>query len=427
MTQLIHISEIGFPITHFVLIAIAITILTCFVSSAKAAPVQKFWQIGEPIVTYWAGPPMTDAVAKQMADGNWNLVWCRENELDTAHKYGLRALLYDPLISPTNLDQPDEKAKLDALIQRVKNHPALYSYYIIDEPSASAFPELRRLTAYLSESDPSHNSYINLFPIYANNQQLGNIGEPIPAYQEHLRQFVETLKPNLISYDHYHFTSANGDGSQYFLNLAMIRQTALDAKVPFLNIVQACSWTPSMRIPTGDELRWLVYTSLAYGAQGISYYVYSHPDHNGAMALADGTPTPLYHTAKDLNREFSAIAKQLQPLQSIGVYHLGMLPPGTLPLPNKAAFKIDPPLPVMDYTPPKPVEGLLLGYFGEADSPSHVLVVNLDYKLNATRTIVGPDRLEIFDTATGKWSNVGANRVELHIQPGGGILVRVAR
>lgn len=426
MTQLRNASEIGLPITHFFSIVITIAILNYFASSVKAEPIKKLWQIGKPIVTYWAGPPMIDAVAKQMADGNWNLVWCRESELDIAHKYGLRALLYDPLLNPANLDIPDEKAKLDALIQRVKNHPALYSYYIIDEPSASAFPELRRLTEYLKECDPLHNSYINLYPIYANNQQLGNIGEPVPAYNEHLRQFVETIKPNLISYDHYHFT-ANGDGSQYFLNLAMIRQTALDAGVPFLNIVQACSWTPSMRIPTGDELRWLIYTSLAYGAQGISYYVYSHPNHEGAMATADGNPTTLYHVAKDLNREFALIASQLQPLQSLGVYNMGMLPPGTSPLPSNAAFTIDPPLTAMDYTPPQPVKGMLLGYFGRADSPSLVLVVNLDYKQSVTRTIVGRGSLEIFDTTTGKWTAIGINRAELYIKPGGGVLVRVAR
>jgi hypothetical protein len=145
------------------------------------------------------------------------------------------------------------------------------------------------------------------------------------------------------------------------------------------------------------------------------------------MATADGVPTPLYHVAKDLNREFSAIANQLQPLQSLGVYHVGMLPSGTLPLPNDAAFTLEPPLPVMDYTPPQPVKGMLLGYFGKVDSPSHVLVVNLDYKQNVTRTIIGPGRLEIFDTTAGKWSVVGTNRAELHIQPGGGVLVRIAR
>ncbi len=81
----------------------------------------------------------------------------------------------------------------------------------------------------------------------------------------------------------------------------------------------------------------------------------------------------------------------------------------------------------MEYKPPEPVEGLLFGYFGKTDSPSHVLVVNLDYRQNVTKTLVGPDQLDIFDAATGKWSAVGANRVELSIKPGGGMLVRVAR
>ena len=76
--------------TYLALFAIGMATLVCFVSSAKADSDKKIWQIGDPIVTYWAGPPMTDATAKQMADGNWNLVWCRESELDTAHKYGLR-------------------------------------------------------------------------------------------------------------------------------------------------------------------------------------------------------------------------------------------------------------------------------------------------------------------------------------------------
>jgi len=427
MTQIIYVGDTGLPVIQFIIIAMGIAFSACFVSSVSADPAQKRWQIGAPIVTYWAGPPMTDAVAKQMAEGNWNLVWCREEgDLDIAHRYGLRALLHGPLFRPGNLDKPDEKAKLDALIERVRNHPALYAYYLKDEPNAATFPELRRLAAYLRERDPSHTWYINLYPIYANNRQLGTTGEPIPAYQEHLRQFVEVLKPDLISYDHYHF-GIKGDGSQYFLNLAMIRQTALDAGVPFMNIVQACSWTPNMRIPTGDELRWLVYTSLAYGAQGISYYVYCHPKHEGAMATADGTPTPLYYAAKSLNREFAAIASQLQSLQSLGAYHVGMLPPGTSPLPDEAAFPLHPPVPAKDYTPSRPVEGFLLGYFGEADSPTHVLVVNLDYKQSTTRTIVGPGQLEVFHAATGKWSAAGANRMELSLQPAGGALVKVAK
>jgi hypothetical protein len=46
--------------------------------SADESRGQASWSIGKPIVTYWAGPPMSDSTAQQMADGGWNLVWCRE-------------------------------------------------------------------------------------------------------------------------------------------------------------------------------------------------------------------------------------------------------------------------------------------------------------------------------------------------------------
>jgi hypothetical protein len=350
--------------------------------------------------------------------------------MDVAHRYGLRCYLHDSLLSPKSLDNPEQKAKLDGLIDRARRHPALYLYFLKDEPSVSMFSELGRLAAYLHERDPMHPAYINLFPTYATNAQLGTQGDVIPAYKEHLRQFVQVIRPELISYDHYHF-AVKGDGSQYFLNLAMIRQAALEAKVPFVNIVQACSWTPSMRIPNGDELRWLVYTSLAYGAQGISYYVYCCPKHQGAMAEADGTPTPLYHAAKTLNREFAAIAAQLQTLRSLGAYHLGMLPLGAEPLDEKAGFRLSPPVPTMECKPLQPVQGFVLGFFGKPrrktvpGRPTCVLVVNLDYKQGVTKTLIGPGSLEVFDPLTGKWLPTASDRAELQLPPGGGKLVRV--
>ena len=142
MTQLIHISYAGFPIIQLALIAMGILFSICLVSSVSADPPQKRWQIGAPIVNYWAGPPMTDATAKQMVEGNWNLVWCREGELDVAHRHGLRAMLHEPLLRPENLDQPEKRAEIDALIERVRNHPALYAYFLRDEPSVAMFPEL---------------------------------------------------------------------------------------------------------------------------------------------------------------------------------------------------------------------------------------------------------------------------------------------
>lgn len=398
-------------------------------ANAAETPAPRNWQVGTPIVTYWAGPAMTDATAQQMAEGGWNLVWCGEKELDVARRHGLRAQLTDGLLSPASLDDPARRQQLDALIARVAPHPALYSYFITDEPNATNFPALGKLVAHLRERDPRHLAYINLFPTYANNEQLGNRGDVVTAYREHLRQFVDVVKPALISYDHYQFTT-HGDSGQYFLNLALIRRTAQDAGLPFLNIVQACTWSPSMRVPEGDEMRYLVYTTLAYGAQGISYYVYCHPGHKGAIANADGTPTVLYPVLSKLNREFVAIAGQLQPLRSLGVFHAGMLPPGAVPLPAGAAFAFDPPLPERTYQAPEPVKGALLGLFGPAKSasesvkPTHAVVVNLDYAAEADLSLRGPAALEIFDATTGQWLPA-ARPARLHLPRGGGVLVRV--
>jgi hypothetical protein len=395
-------------------------------SAAEAADRETTWKIGTPIVTYWAGPPMTDVVARQMAEGGWNLVWCGEKELDVAQRHGLRAQLQDPLLAPASLDDPGPRQKLDALIDRVRNHPALYSYFVVDEPSAAAFPALGKLVAYLRERDPAHMAYINLFPTYATNEQLGTQGDAIAAYKEYLRQYITVVKPALVSYDHYQF-AAGGDNPDYFLNLMLIRRAALDARVPLLNIVQAATWTPVMRAPSPDELRYLIYTTLAYGGQGISYYVYTAQGHTGGIALADGTPTPLYGALKTLNREFIAIAKELQPLRSLAVYHAGMSPPGAEPLPAGAPFRFDPPVAPMAFNPPERARGLLLGYFGAGEKPSHVVVVNLDYKAEATAVLAGPGRLDAFDAKAGAWTAGHGDRLELRLPPGGGKLVRIAK
>lgn len=375
---------------------------------------QTRWTIGTPIVTYWAGPEMTEEAARQLAAGNFNLVWCRAEQLDNASKFGLRALLYDERISPEALDVPEKRRQLEALIARVKSHPAMYAYYLKDEPNAVQFPALGKLVAFLRAQDPAHLAYINLFPTYATNEQLGNKGDVVTAYKEHLQQYLNIVQPDLISYDHYHF-GATGDGDQYFLNLALIREAALQAGLPFLNIVQACSWTPSMRVPHTAEVRWLVNTSLAYGAQGISYFVYVHRGFKGALATLDGQPTLLYYGLRLVNRDFVAYAEQLQSLKSIAVYHANVkpLPWGAVALPE------DPPVDAAEEHP------LLWGYFGAFPSqPTHFVIVNLAYNKPIAVTIRYKQPIEIFRPAQKSWKPLA--RLKLHLEAGGARLLRLA-
>ena len=319
-------------------------------TSRGAAPdAPTSWKIGTPIVTYWAGPAMTDATAAQMAAGGWNLVWCQESELDVAQRHGLRGMLVAARSHQARHPGQSGKAPATGCVARAgRKTPGLVLLLHHRRARCVGVSRSGKARRASRARDPAHMAYINLFPTYASNEQLGTRGDAVGAYAEHLRQFVQTVKPELISYDHYQF-AADGDLDGYFLNLAMIREAAQTAGVPFLNIVQACSWTPVRRVPKGDEMRYLLYTSLAYGAQGISYYVYCCAGHTGGIANADGTPTALYDALRSLNREFVAVADELASLKSVGAYHLGMLPAGAIPLPQEAPFRLDPPLPEMPY------------------------------------------------------------------------------
>jgi hypothetical protein len=118
-----------------------------------------------------------------------------------------------------------------------------------------------------------------------------------------------------------------------------------------------------------------------------------------------------------MNRDFVAIASELQPLTSLGVYHCGKLPQGGQALPKGSPF-----------APSPQSQEILLGYFGKSAShPTHVLAVNLNYKEAVTTTLVGPGPMQIFHTPTGKWQDVSkSGSVKLDLLPGGGALVRLS-
>ena len=396
------------------------------------------FQIGTPIVTYWAGPGshnvLDDTACAQLVAGGWNLVWTESAEmLDTAHRHGLRAL---HAIGPRDLDDPKWRAWVDQRVAEARDHPAMYAYYLQDEPTPEAFSHLARLKAYLTRRDPHHPIWVNLYPTYASNDQLGTTGDTVAAYREHLRQFMTTVDPPLLSYDHYHF-KANGDGNQYFLNLAMIRETAVAHRRPFVNVVQAVNWRGRWREPTEGERRFLTYTTLAYGGQGICHYVYNFKNvSSGFFDQKDADrPLPSYWQTSRLNRDFVAIATAVQSLTCLGAYHLGDIPMGAQALPAGSRFAIDPAPPNRTYEHAdwslrneKPIEGLLMGHFGHPDILTHVLVVNLDYRRAVTTSLVGPGPLEVFHPPTRVWQGAPGDhaRVKLELPPGGGRLVRMA-
>lgn len=272
------------------------------------------------IITFWTPPPITEDSLRQIADGGFNLVMINpvapsygRKLMDLAHSLGLMVMLTDPVISPYRLDLAGD---IQELTENFKDHPALWGYFLTDEPGANLFPDFARLNRLLLENDPQHFPYINLFPNYASPGALGTAD-----YKSHVRSFVEVVGPAILSYDHYALTP-QGDRPGYFANLELIRSEALRADIPFMQIILATPF-PGVRDVTSADLRYQVYTTLAYGAKGISYFTYAVPNvstfGDGLLDRA-GNPTPKWNWAREINLEIAQLGRWLLELRSTGVY-----------------------------------------------------------------------------------------------------------
>lgn len=401
------------PWMHYFKILLFFTIVAAF----GTAHAEGAWKQNKFMITFWSPPPAATGTLAAAKNEGFNLTWTYEAGLDIVRGQGMTAMLQDSFLFPSSLDDPGKRLKLDALIARVKNHAALEAYYLADEPNASTFASLGRLVAYLRVRDPNHFAYINLYPVYATNAQLGTNGPPIQAYREYLRRFIEIVKPSLISYDHYHFLK-HGDGDQYFLNLELIREAAVEHGLPFLNIIQASTIEKTWRLVNPNELRWLVYTTLAYGGRGISYFLYWGPPAYGGL-YQNGIRTPLVDAVTVLNRELAAQSTLLMDLDCLGVFHTAPLPIGTKAVPASSPVKLIGP------------GNFVMGLFGKNDQVTTFMVVNRNYVASSTaRIAVSPEvqGIEEFDRTNQQWrfyrKAISGQDIIVPLNPGDGKLYR---
>jgi hypothetical protein len=241
--------------------------------------------------------------------------------------------------------------------------PALIGYQIADEPLVADIPELKILTESIAEARPGKLRYINMNPNYADIDALnrGNtLTKNVTSYPEYIDRFIKDVKPDVLSFDHY--PSFSMDDAQvewkaeddvwstapisragYRANLALFRDRSMKHKIPFWNFMHVGglpgSWTPD---PTDAQVAWQVFTSMAYGAKGILYFIYwsaaqygvggtsrgggiispqsaHHLEYNDTNLYKFYKPTPHYEQVRRLNsilRIFGKVSRIPPPLMT---------------------------------------------------------------------------------------------------------------
>jgi len=376
------------------------------------------------LISYWHGPKPDQEAFARIAAADFNVAMCGggKEALELAEAHGLKVMIMDRRIFSANLKAEELEKGLDAVVADYAGHPALWGYYVTDEPNASQFENLGAINRYLLKKDPRHIPFINLFPTYATPQQLGN-----PTYEEHVASFLSVVRPRILSYDHYALLN-DGFRPDYFENMEIIRQQALKHNVPFNYILLSIAHFSYYRDPSEADLRWQVNTALAYGARGIMYFTYSSlPDTEAFRGWGDaiigrnGQPTVKYEQVKQINGELKRLAPTLMRLTSTGVYHTQPLPRATTAMrPDDLVARI---------------EGgqFVVGHFRSDRDERYLMFVNRSPRDAAEATIVfsGEVTLEQLGRTTGEHQGVALQKVgtgsawKTGFQPGQGRLVKV--
>lgn len=324
----------------------------------------------------WVDPPLDDKAEtryQELADANFNMVIGGFGGGDPSRLIALCEKHDLKLIA-------DGRSVEAALLPE---SPAIWGYALRDEPGADEFPALREKADAVRRERPGKLPYINLFPDYAVPSQLDT-----PTYDEHVRMFMEIVQPEVLSMDHYPQFHPGRDGrAGYCENLDTLRTHSMKAGVPFWNFFNIMPYTPHTD-PTEAQVRWQIYTSIAYGAKGVMYFCYFTPQggeefpKGGAIIHADGRKSRHYGEAQRINAELKHLGPVLMQLTSEKVVHVDEAA-GDVPTEKLAGL----PITNLSRAPEDPKGDYLVGAFKHADGRRAVLLNNYHFAYTAWPTV----------------------------------------
>ncbi len=383
--------------------------------------------MGDFAISYWHGIPpdrarredyeLIAAAGFSVAQVSGSPEQIRET-LEWCASLGITAMVMDSRMPTSRQPLPDDwRDSLAGIVEDYRDSAALWGYYITDEPSTVEYERLRTVTDELRRLDPDRPSYINLYPNYADEEQLG-----CATYDEHVRRYVDEVQPPLVSYDHYCFFQDGVHREAFFANLRTVRDHSVRAGLDFWQIIlssQLFDW-PDL---SEADLRWQVWTSLAYGARGISYFVYAPIDGVVQMwnAIVDpyGYPTERYPVIRRINLGLAAVGEDLMSIRSVGVSHGSGTQAQTF---GEGGILAGP-----------PPDRLIVGEFVRDDGGAAIIVVNDDLEVGSRDVLKVDKRFTAWryvDRVSGNPSGAqaaildgDAGTIQVGLAPGDGALI----
>jgi hypothetical protein len=216
---------------------------------------------------------------------------------------------------------------------------AFYGIMLCDEPhySLDHINKVYPLKWSLEAAFPEKLIFLNLAPSYSADQNWGGFeggnrngildeNEKI-QYEKYLSMYIDSLRPAVVSYDHYPFFRTGDIRRDYFYNLRIIRQKSGDK--PF--------WACPMTVdhfryvdPKEAHLRFMYFCPIAYGAKGLIAFTYWPPSENryrSSLFDRQGRKTEKYDIVRKLNLYVSKVLEPvIMNVPHVALYHASSYP-----------------------------------------------------------------------------------------------------
>lgn len=212
------------------------------------------------------------------------------------------------------------------------DHPAIWKIDLCDEPSALDLPYLGETCALIAQRVPQAQAYLNLYPNYASlstnsgaeeKNQLGT-----KTYREHIDVYCRTVPLDYISYDFYVYTPNPKRRGRLYEQMYDNFNIVADAcrrtgrsfwYIPQVNSHHAKDYEPT----TVNRLRFQAYTSMAYGAEVISWACWMPGWWTNNVYTVSGEKTAQYERLRKVNAELHRFGPKYMSFRSTATHFVG--------------------------------------------------------------------------------------------------------
>ena len=283
--------------------------------------------------------------------------------------------------------------------EQYKNTPTNKGYFQYDEPSVGSFGTVASYHNACRAADPSRPSYTNLL----SSQGMG-FGM---SYNDYLEAFLTSVNPEVLSYDCYPYRYGIGN---HWKSLEIARGKALNRGIPLWNWQETNQGGGTGGYVGSDlnkrRLRFVTYSSLAYGVKGFSWWgiskVFNVLPNTNESSFTQRTFTlgDAYNDVTAVNAEINRLGTAMVLLTSTAVYHTNSTSDTTL-LPGNHWVQV----------PNSDPGGLVLGMFKDAQNKDYAMIANKSDTATINNKQVtfqntAISTVSVFNEQTGNWDGL---------------------